>query len=321
MELSIVTTLYCSAPYIDEFYSRSCAAAEKITGDFELLFVNDGSPDNSLQLAVELCKRDPRVKVIDLSRNFGHHKAMMTGLAHTRGRLVFLNDCDLEVDPEVLIEFHRRFQGGDVDVVYGVQTVRQDRLRDRIAGNTFYAVFNWLSPDRVPPNSVTTRLMSQQYVSALVAHQERELEIGGLWVTTGFEQVPLVVTKSWKGQSAYNLKRKIAVFVNAVTSFSNRPLVFIFYLGTVISLLAGMGALFVMIRHLFFGALLAGWPSLIVSIWLVGGLMIFCVGIIGIYLSKIFTETKQRPYTIIRKIYQQPRTESQLCRPTTSSAG
>ena len=117
MELSIVTTLYCSARYLDEFYARCCAAAEKITPDFEIIFVNDDSPDDSLELAVALYRRDPRVIVIDLSRNFGHHKAMMTGLAHARGRLVFLIDCDLEVNPLVLGNFYTKFQNSRADVV------------------------------------------------------------------------------------------------------------------------------------------------------------------------------------------------------------
>ena len=102
MDLSIVTTLYCSAPYLEEFYARACTAAERVTRSFEIVFVNDGSPDNSLEIALSIYKRDPRVRVIDLSRNFGHHKAMMTGLAHARGDLVFLLDSDLEEEPELL---------------------------------------------------------------------------------------------------------------------------------------------------------------------------------------------------------------------------
>jgi putative glycosyltransferase len=111
------------------------------------------------------------------------------------------------------------------------------------------------------------------------------------------------VTKTSKGSSTYSLRRRIAMFVNAVTSFSSKPLVLIFYLGCVISLLAGLAALQLVIRRVFFGVFLEGWPSLIASIWLLGGLTILCLGVIGIYLSKVFTETKQRPYTIIRQVY------------------
>lgn len=297
--------MYYSAPYLEAFYARVRAEAEKITPDFEIIFVNDGSPDASLDIAVSLYQQDSRVRVVDLSRNFGHHKAMMTGLAQARGKLVFLIDCDLEVGPETLSEFYETFQKMEVDVVYGVQDVRQDSLINRIFGQLFYTFFNLLSTDPLPLNLTTARLMSQRYVSALVAHQEREVLIGGLWVITGFRQVSIIISKPPKGSSTYNLGRKIAIIVNAITSFSNRPLIFIFYLGGTISVVAGLAVLYLIIQRIFFGVFLTGWPSLIVSIWLLGGLTIFCLGIIGIYLSKIFIETKQRPYTIIRQLYEQ----------------
>ena len=306
MKLSIVTPMYGSASFLAEFYSRCCAAAAALTDTFELIFVNDGSLDGSLEVAVSLFESDPRVKVIDLSRNFGHHKAMMTGLAHSRGDWVFLIDCDLEITPDVLAEFHACAQRTGADVAFGVQASRKDSLPDRLLGEAFYMAFNWLSSDPLPRNLTSVRLMSRRYVDALVAHKEREVLIAGLWVITGFKQVPVTVTKASKRRTTYNLRRKLAVAVNAVTSFSNRPLVLIFYLGALISLLSGVAAVVLVVRRLFFGYLLEGWPSLIVSVWLLGGLTIFCLGVIGIYLSKIFIETKQRPYTIIRRIYEHP---------------
>ena len=128
MELSIVTTLYHSAPYIEEFYARVRNEAEKITSDYEIIFVNDGSPDHSLDVVLPICERDEKVKVIDLSRNFGHHKAMMTGLAHARGAWVFLIDCDLEEEPELLGKFSAEVKGSGADVVYGVQQKREGKL-------------------------------------------------------------------------------------------------------------------------------------------------------------------------------------------------
>ncbi len=304
MDVSIVTTMYRSARYLDEFYRRVSAAVRQITEDYEIVFVNDGSPDDSLDVALALYARDRRVRVVDLSRNFGHHKAMMTGLACARGELVFLIDCDLEVAPETLGVFYQTFQDAQVDVVYGVRESRQDPILDRLAGRLFYVIFNWLSTDALPVNLVTARLMSRRYVSALVSHREREVLIGGLWVITGFEQAPMVVHKTCKKSSTYTIGRRVAVLVNAITSFSNKPLVFIFYLGCVISLVAGLWALYLIVRRVFFGVFLAGWPSLIVSVWLLGGIIIFCLGVLGIYMSKIFVETKQRPYTIIRQVHE-----------------
>jgi len=306
VNLSIVTTLYHSSAYLQEFYSRVCAAAEKITEDFEIILVNDGSADDSLEIALSIYQQDRRVKVIDLSRNFGHHKAMMAGLEHAQGELIFLLDSDLEEDPELLEIFYERLKETNADVVFGVQQKRKGRFFERTSGAIFFKLFNALSNHPIPRNLITARLMTARYVKALLQYRERETLIAGLWTLTGFKQVPLTVKKHLKASSTYNLRRKISLFVNAITSFSSKPLVLIFYLGCIIMLLSTCAATYLIFRTIVFGKLLLGWPSLIVSIWLLGGLTIFCVGIIGIYLSKIFIEVKQRPYTIIREVYERP---------------
>lgn len=315
MYLSIVTTLYSSAPYLEEFYNRIRTAAEKITSNYEIIFVNDSSPDNSFNIAISLYERDDRVKVIDLSRNFGQHKAMMAGLAHARGELIFLIDCDLEEEPELLETFHSVIKDSGADVVYGVRDTQKSRLFERITVTLFYKLFDLLSSYPVPSNPLNTRLMSQKYVASLLEHREREFYMAGLWAITGFKQVPLIAKKHSKGSSSYTLRRKISIFVNAITSFSNQPLIFIFYLGCAILFLSSISALYLIVRRIFSGVLLTGWPSLIVSVWLLGGMTIFSLGVIGIYLSKIFLETKQRPYTIIRQIYE--RVEN-TCTPSSS---
>jgi putative glycosyltransferase len=128
--------------------------------------------------------------------------------------------------------------------------------------------------------------------------------MSGLWTLTGFNQIPISVRKHHKGATAYGLRRKLSHLVNAVTSFSGKPLVLIFYLGFILIVVSSLAALDLIIRRIFFGVLLQGWASLIVSIWLLSGITIFCLGVIAIYLSKIFIEVKQRPYTIVREIYE-----------------
>lgn len=304
MELSIVTTLYFSSPYIIEFYQRISKEAKKLTENYEIIFVNDGSPDDSLDIAVKLYEKDEKVKVIDLSRNFGHHKAIMTGLSYAKGKLVFLIDSDLEEEPELLSLFYEHYQTSDIDVVYGVQKSRKGNIFEKITGELFYKFFNLISTYPIPANLITARLMSQSYVKALVEHKDKEIFLAGLWAITGFRQVPIFVKKHYKGKTSYNFLRKLSIVINSITSFSNKPLIFIFYLGSIISLLSLAAAIVLVIRKIFFNAILAGWASLIVSIWFLGGLTIFCLGIIGIYLAKVFSETKQRPYTIVRKIYE-----------------
>jgi len=304
VKLSVVATLYESATTVGEFVRRARAAAAGLTDDFEIVLVNDGSPDASLDEALALFENEPRLRIVDLSRNFGHHLAIMTGLAHARGDLVFLLDSDLEEDPALLSAFHQEMLASGADVVFGVQSRRKGGVFERAAGSLFYSVFNRVSNVKVPRNVVTARLMTRRYVDALVAHRDREIFLLGLWTITGFRQVPVAIEKGDKGRTAYGPGRKAAVLVNSLTSFSNRPLVLIFYAGCLILGLATIAAVDLVVRRLVFGTLLQGWPSLIVSIWLLGGFTIFCLGVIGIYLAKIFTEVKDRPYTVVRRVYE-----------------
>ena len=301
--LSIVTSMYRSEAYLQEFYDRVSAAARQLTDSYEIVLVNDGSPDDSLRVALQLRERDRRVRVVDLSRNFGHHKALMTGLARSRGERVFLIDCDLEEDPAWLQRFTQEMQSTDADVVYGVQTNRKGGWFERVTGDLFFRVFNQLLADPIPANVVTARLMSARYVRALVAHRDREVCLAGLWQITGFDQRSLPIEKRDRGDSSYSVRRRISVLVNAVTSFSNRPLIYIFHLGSLIMLLSLVAAAALIYATLSGRVGVPGWTSIAVSIWFLGGLTIFCVGVIGVYLAKVFTETKERPYTIVRHEY------------------
>lgn len=303
LRLSIVTSMYRSAAHLEEFYQRCTAAATNLSGSYEIVLVNDGSPDDSLAVARRLHERDPRVRIIDLSRNFGHHKALMTGLAHARGELIFLLDCDLEEDPAWLGAFHEDMRASGADVVYGVQALRKGGWTERLAGQLFFWVFNRMLVNPIPENVVTARLMTSRYVRALVSHQEREVCLAGLWVITGFEQRPHVIHKVSRSASTYTTRKRISAFANAITSFSNRPLVYIFQIGVAVMLLSALAGGILFYRRLNGYVGVPGWASIMVSIWFLGGLMIFCVGVIGMYLAKIFTEIKQRPYTIVRAEY------------------
>ena len=304
MKLSIVATLYQSAPYVVEFVQRVEVAAKALVGDeYEIVLVNDGSPDNSLELAVGLCEHNSHLIVVDLSRNFGHHKAMMTGLAHAKGELVFLIDSDLEEEPEWLEAFALQMKQDRCDVVYGVQDRRKGKWFERWSGQWFYRFFKALTGLALPENIVTARLMARRYVDALLCHQEREIFMAGLWHITGFNQRAQIIKKHNTSETTYTFRRKMSLLVNSVTSFSNAPLVSIFYIGVAISLFALSYIAFLVTNWIFLANPMSGWTSVMASIWLLGGLVISFIGVVGIYLSKIFSETKQRPYTIVRQIY------------------
>jgi putative glycosyltransferase len=311
MKLSIVATLYKSARYIVEFNQRASAVAKQLVGeDYEIIYVNDGSPDESLDIAVQLTKEDDHIVVIDLSRNFGHHKAMMTGLSYATGEQVFLIDSDLEEEPEWLLSFAKQMEAEESDVVYGIQSKRKGEFFEQITGKLFYKIFRFLTGIAQPNNIVTARLMSRRYVDALMLHQERELNIGGLWVITGFNQSQQTVQKHSTSPTTYSLSKKLSHLVNAVTSFSSKPLVYTFYSGLFISITAITYISYLAIRY-FIATPPDGYTSIIASIWLFSGLIIFFIGLQGIYISKVFSEVKQRPYSIIRHVYK----HSQLLEP------
>src|SRR5262245_29618643 len=155
MNLSLVSSMYRSEAFLTEFHARCTAAATRLAGSsYEIILVNDGSPDGSLQVAIDLHTRDSHVRVIDLSRNFGHHKALMTGLAHARGDLVYLIACDLEEDPAWLQTFYDTLRFEHVDVVYGVQGERKGDWLERTAGRMFFSIFNRMLTHPIPENVV-----------------------------------------------------------------------------------------------------------------------------------------------------------------------
>jgi putative glycosyltransferase len=305
MKLSIVTTLYKSGAYVAEFHRRASEAARCITDDYEIVMVDDGSPDNSLDIACAIARDDGRVRVVELSRNFGHHKALMTGLDHARGELCFLIDSDLEEDPALLGRFHETMQSSDCDVVFGYEESREGSTLKGKGGAIAWHLINRLLSIEVPRNHCTVRLMRREYVDALLLHRERNMVIGGLWVITGFRQTGIAISKEHRHETSYSFLLRVAGLLNAITSFSTVPLNLMVAFGMIVSSVSFAFGIFVVLEKLVRNSA-AGWASLIVSIWFMGGIIVLCLGVIGIYISKIFIETKNRPYTIVRRVHQRP---------------
>lgn len=312
MELSIVTTLFNSSAFIPEFYSRIVPVAEKLYSSFEIVFVDDGSPDDSLRVAKGLAQKDHRIRVVELSRNFGHHRAMMAGLEHSMGEHVFLIDVDLEEPPELLTDFYRKLIENKLDVVYGQANQRKGGFVKARLGKTAWRIIQKFYGVEIPPNQCTVRLMCRDYVDALCKHKEMNTVIGGLWVITGFRQTGYYFDKGSRGSTSYSFSRRLRVLFNGITSFSDRPLKFMVIFGGVVATLALLAAMALVIAKLIHPTFMAGWTSLMVSVWFTCGLVIFCTGLVGLYVSRIFLETKNRPYVIVRKIYQYQSAESQV---------
>jgi putative glycosyltransferase len=305
VKISIVTTLYKSSAYVEEFYCRITSEAEKTTQSHEIIFVNDGSPDDSLALVLEIADKDKRVRVVDLSRNFGHHNAIVAGLAHAGGDLVFLIDVDLEEQPEWLGDFYKEMQLSDTDLVYGVQVERKGGwLRGNFTG-LFYSLFNVLSETNVPKNVCTVRLISRDFVDALLSLKESSLFLAGTFSWVGFRQQALVVDKKKRIESSsYSLLHMLKLLMNAIIGFSSYPLIMAFFVGLSISCLSAAVGLSILFRKLMVGeGVVSGWTSVMVTLWFIGGLTIFFIGLVGLYLSKTYLEAKQRPLYLVRKIY------------------
>lgn len=305
VDLSIVTTLYRSAPFIAAFHARITAAAEAITHDYELIFVNDGSPDDSLERVISIARNDPHVKVIDLSRNFGHHPAILAGLSYASGERVFLIDVDLEEQPEWLPSFWTTLEASEADVAYGVQKERKGSFFKRQTGALFYTLFNFASRTELPRNCCTVRLMKKAYVQAILSLTESNVFLAGLFYWAGFQQIGITVDKTLRpSRSTYTLGRLFTLFVDALTSFSAYPLKAVFFIGIFMTAASMSAGIYMIVRKLLHPhLLLSGYSSIMVSVWFLGGLIICFLGIIGVYLSAMFTETKQRPRYLIRAVW------------------
>ncbi|MEI8185769.1 MAG: glycosyltransferase family 2 protein [Chlorobiaceae bacterium] len=308
MMLSIVTTLYRSLPFLKEYYRRASASAEQVFGiDYELIFVNDGSPDNSLQFVLELQKKDSHVKIVDLSRNFGHHAAIVAGLAQSRGEYVFLIDCDLEEQPEWLKLFQVKMHENDADVVFGIQQERVSTRLSNLFGEIFWSSLNFMSSIHIPHNMMTCRLMTRRYVDALQKMGDRVLFIGGIFAWTGFKQESLSLKKIPRdktSKSTYTLSRKLLMVADSFSSFSIAPLMLIFFCGLLVWAGSMAYSFFLLIQKLLYPEIiLSGYTSLMLSLWVLGSMIILFIGIIGLYLAKIFQEVKRRPLYIVRNIY------------------
>jgi putative glycosyltransferase len=305
-ELSVVTTLYRSQQFIESFLERIRGAIDQLgISAYEIVLVDDGSPDESLAIARLAAQADPHLRVVELSRNFGHHHAALAGLNFAQGERVFLIDCDLEVAPAVLGDFVRTMQESGADVVYGVQQTRKGGPAERLGGALFWRLFNGLSDTRVPANVLTERLMSRRYLDALLRLGDRNIFLAGMMYWAGFSQVAVAVEKGCRaGPSSYSLRKRFALLIEAVTSFSTVPLKLVLGIGLLVTSGSFLAALFLMIRKLLYPAqVLAGYTSLILVVLGMGGIIVTLMGVLGLYIARIFIQTQGRPTFIVRAVH------------------
>jgi len=305
---SVVSTMYRSREYLERFLAECVAALRDIdVPDFEIVLVNDGSPDDSLSYAIARQRDIPQLVVVDLSRNFGHHHAMQAGLRVARGKHVFLIDCDLEVAPATLAVFAKRQQETGADVVFGYQDTRKGGWFERISGSIFWKSFNLLSDTQIPENILTERVMTRRFVDSLLSLGDHNVFLGGMMVWTGFRQIGLPIPKKQRhGQSTYTLLKRLQLMVNAVSSFSSRPLIWMFNAGVLLTLSSFAYVGYLVVRKLVYGDALLGFTSVMGLTAMSLGILTTGVGLIGIYLGKVFDQVQGRPNYIIRDVLRSP---------------
>jgi dolichol-phosphate mannosyltransferase len=297
--LSVVAPIYNEEGTIEEFYSRVCAALEGI--DFELVLVDDGSRDASRSILEQLSETDPRVCVVSLSRNFGHQTALTAGLDHARGDAVVMLDADLQDPPELIPRMLDHWRSG-VDVVYAVREEREGESRFKLStAKWFYKLFDKLAQVELQHNSGDFRLLDRQPLDALLSMRERNRFLRGMTVWVGYTQaaVPYKRDPRYAGETKYTLSRMLKFSLDAISSFSHRPLQLATLLGFLISTLAFIAIPVVLILRIL-GSYLPGFGSITIAILLLGGIQLIALGIIGEYVGRIYDEVKGRPLYLVR---------------------
>ena len=226
----------------------------------------------------------------------------MTGLEYSKGDLIYLLDSDLEDEPEWFDIFYNEIVKKKNDLVFGVQNNRSGNIFNRFFGNMYYKLVSYFLDVNHPQNFTTARLMTRKYLESFLKHKEKQFVISGLFALTGYNQIGIEVQRKFKSPTTYTFQKKLLVTLNMLTSMSSKPLIIIFLLGTIITVISSMIIIYLLISKLFFSGYYDGWVSIIMAILFMGGLIIMMQGVIGLYIASINEEVKNRPLTIVKSI-------------------
>ena len=310
IRLATVSPCYNEEEVLRHSVERLTALFEKmiadgqIANDSMMVFVNDGSRDHTWQLIKELHATNKFVRGINLARNVGHQNAIMAGMMTARGwaDAIITIDADLQDDIECIPQMVRYFEEGN-DIVYGVKVSRQaDPLLKRISAMAFYKLQSAMGVESIY-NHADFRLMSRRALDMLSTYKEHNLYLRGLIPQIGLQTTTVddVISERYAGKSKYTLKKMLNLALDGITAFSVKPMYAIFYLGWGFLFIAFCIGIYV-VRALIVGTAVPGWASLILSVWIVGGFMLIAIGLLGVYIGKIYTEVKRRPLYHIAEI-------------------
>lgn len=300
MDLSVVSPVYHGEKMLEELVSRIHAAVSPLTRDYEIILVNDCSPDASWEKITEICGRDKMVKGINLSRNFGQPYAITAGLTYAKGKYVAVIDCDLQNKPEDLPAMYRKALEG-YDVVSARRVVREDTFLKRMSSAVFHRVYDFLSGFKTDKAVAEFGIYSQKIVKVYCSIPEYSRSFVELIHTLGFRKstVDVLHDHRLEGKSSYNLRRLLKLSYNSIISNSNRPLHLAVSLGFIMSAISFLMAIYNIFAKFLGLNEVVGYTSTIFSIWFVGGLLLFMMGIMGLYIGKVFDQVKGRPVFIV----------------------
>lgn len=286
---------------LEELVSRIEKSVETFTKGYEIILVNDSSPDNSWNKILEVCSKDSKVKGINLSRNFGQHYAITAGLSESKGEWVVVMDCDLQDRPEEIPNLYRKAQEG-YDSVFAQRVERRDKFTKRLSSTLFNAVFAFLTDQDQDKTVGNFGIYSRQVIDAVLSMGDsvRWFPIMVKWVGFKIGYLPVEHAERAEGKSSYSLRRLLSVASDNMIAFSNKPLRLMLQFGFFVVVLSILMALFYLIRYLTGGIAVDGFTTMVISMWLLGGIIIMLIGMTGIYIGKIFDKTKDRPLYIIR---------------------
>ena len=300
---SVVIPVFNEELVVQETYKRMKLVMDSLNKPYELIFVNDGSRDKTAMMVGKICDTDSNVKLIDFSRNFGHQLAITAGMDYAIGDSIVVIDADLQDPPEVIPEMIQKWSEG-YDVVFGKRLKRKgETLFKKITAKFFYRFLKTMTDVDIPVDAGDFRLIDRKVCDALKAVNEKSRYIRGIISWLGFKQtgVEYVRDKRFAGETKYPLKKMIKFALDAITSFSYKPLKLASYFGTFISFLSFIYLLFVLYLRLFTDNTIEGWASTLAVSLFFNGIVLIILGIIGEYIGRIYEEVKGRPLYIIRE--------------------
>lgn len=304
--ISYVLPVYNEGLGIQKFYAELSASLEQLKGryTFELIFINDGSKDDSLAKLQLIQQADPRVVVINFSRNFGHQRAITAGLDQATGDAVIFMDTDLQDPPRVCLELISKWEEG-YQVVYAKRAKRKDTFFKRVTADMYYRVLEKLAEIKIPRDTGDFRLLDAKVAAQLRSFREQNRYLRGLVSFVGFRQTAVEFERDarYAGKTGYSLSKMLKLAFDGITGFSTTPLKLITWMGFLVALFSALGVIYALYMRIFHpDVVVSGWAFLIIAIFFIGGVQMIMLGILGVYIGRIYTEVQGRPLYIVDSV-------------------